>query len=565
MKRSTLVLAAVLLIAAAAHLYIACQDFPTLARNGYLYDDSFYAFQIARNIAQGHGPTFDGVTLTNGFQPLYVFMLVPVYMLAGGDPILPIHIALVMLSLMSIATAVFLYRIVSRYVGGGLAVFAAALWLFSPVVIRQTANGLETSLALLVCAWSVDFYLRRVRGVERASYGDLARLGGLLGLAVLARLDLVFLVFAILLDYLLVARRRERGGRETAAGAAMVAGTAFAVYSPWMVYGWLALGRLLPESGEAMRFLSMAYAPFLGTGPPELMNTGPDASFIWAHVMRAASVLKLNPVTHVFFRSMERLGTEVGATGLGIAAADVIGLVLAAAFVVWLVRRLRADEGDGPRELSFLLVFGVSLCAAYAFYVFGVFFFIRYFYPLYFVAVIYFALVLRDSLAWFSGHLRLRRFAAAAAAVYLAGHLFMAFNCCFRSIVVYHFYDVARWVEDNTDEDDTIGVFQSGTIGYLSNRRVINLDGKVNGDALDAIEAGTLPDYIQSRGVDFIIDNTEVIHRFLGDREPVAGSRCFSGASSGLPGWGGYRLKRTTSAAAPRMGGVGTDGSSRAP
>ena len=46
------------------HLSVSWQDFSTLAKNGYLYDDSFYAFKIAQNIVAGNGATFDGTTPT---------------------------------------------------------------------------------------------------------------------------------------------------------------------------------------------------------------------------------------------------------------------------------------------------------------------------------------------------------------------------------------------------------------------------------------------------------------------------------------------------------------------
>ena len=35
-------------------------------------DDAYYYFQIAKNISLGNGPTFDQITNTNGFQPLWL-------------------------------------------------------------------------------------------------------------------------------------------------------------------------------------------------------------------------------------------------------------------------------------------------------------------------------------------------------------------------------------------------------------------------------------------------------------------------------------------------------------
>ena len=42
------------------------------------YDDAFYYFQIARNLAEGKFSTFDGgITRTNGYHPLWLFLITP--------------------------------------------------------------------------------------------------------------------------------------------------------------------------------------------------------------------------------------------------------------------------------------------------------------------------------------------------------------------------------------------------------------------------------------------------------------------------------------------------------
>ena len=44
------------------------------------YDDAFYYFQIARNLAEGKFSTFDGgITRTNGYHPLWLFLVTPFY------------------------------------------------------------------------------------------------------------------------------------------------------------------------------------------------------------------------------------------------------------------------------------------------------------------------------------------------------------------------------------------------------------------------------------------------------------------------------------------------------
>ena len=43
-------------------------------------DDSFYYFQIARNLAEGKFSTFDGgITRTNGYHPIWMFLITPFY------------------------------------------------------------------------------------------------------------------------------------------------------------------------------------------------------------------------------------------------------------------------------------------------------------------------------------------------------------------------------------------------------------------------------------------------------------------------------------------------------
>ena len=54
-------------------------DLVNLIREGY-WDDAFYYFQIAYHMAEGRFSTFDGgLTRTNGYHPLWLFLLTPFY------------------------------------------------------------------------------------------------------------------------------------------------------------------------------------------------------------------------------------------------------------------------------------------------------------------------------------------------------------------------------------------------------------------------------------------------------------------------------------------------------
>ncbi len=533
--------------AAAVHLAVAVTDFGTLARNGFLYDDSFYAFQIARNIAHGLGPTFDGVNLTNGFQPLYVGLLVPIFLIAGDGPALPVHLALAMSALLTVATAFLLYRLIARRASPVAAAVATAAWAFSPIVMRQSANGLETALALFMLAASVTWYLEKIRPVAQPARRQFAVMGALLGGAFLARADLGFLALAMTLDYLLVVRAhgaRPRWGKELATAAGM----GLLVCLPWLTYGTIAVGLPIPESGRATRYLSLAYAPFFDLGGESLVREGPSWDFVAAHATRSVQTLKVIPAFHPMFRGLQKLGDRFDAAGLFGALANAFEVLVLAGLAVWWFWRRRQPRGRPAREFDFLLLVAVMFFAAYSTVVFGVFFFLRYYYPVFFIGAIFTGFMLDDAIAWVGARsLPVRRVALAASGVYAAALLFMGYTSAFRTTPVYGFYDAARWVATHTDASDTIGVFQGGAIGYLSERRVVNLDGKVNRDAFAALREHRLDAYVRASGIDMVMDSERVLSLFLGpwsdvERRHIETECVFTGSEHGVPGWIGYRV-----------------------
>ena len=161
-------------------------------------DDAYLSLKIARSIAQGLGP-FYGAAYTNGFQPLYVFLSVPFYWIWPRDLVAPVHAALVMLAVFDTLSLFFLWRLAARR-GRSLAapLFAAAAWIFSPRILSTSLNGLETSIAFFLIVAVFDAFDRLSATPEHSIRRDLS-LGALIGLAILARIDSIFLLPAIAL------------------------------------------------------------------------------------------------------------------------------------------------------------------------------------------------------------------------------------------------------------------------------------------------------------------------------------------------------------------------------
>lgn len=547
-RNHTQLLVAVFFSSLIFHVIVGWQDIALLARNGFLCDDSFYAFQIAKNIAAGLGPTFDGVHPTTGFQPLYVFLLVPVFHFFGSSLIAPVKIALMLSALFTALTASVLFLVMIRYVRGSIALFVSIIWSFSPVVIKQGANGLETSLALLLFACSVYFYVTNIRGEISPSKKRMLVMGLLLGLTIFARVDEILLLLALLLDYLFVLRKRHCREGALSGIAALLGGVVLAT-APWTFYYYVTTGSPLLDSGSATRFLSLAYAPFFNIDAPDNLSGTPGGSFLLYHVIHSFAVLKATPPIHIFYRLMDKLGISIGAASAIDLVGTILGMVLLVAVIYYFFASRRQSRENRRSEINFLLVFAFLLMSAYSFLIFGFFFFIRYYYPIYFILCIYCSFLLEDCCGRFSvvRSALVRRTVYAGIGLYIFAFAVMAYCQSFRTNKVYCFYDVAQWVEKHTLESDTIGAFQGGAIGYFSGRQVINLDGKVNPQALAALKSGTLDAYLIQSGVDIMLDKCNVIDLFLLKRDGVDLSslnlkRIADTEDPCMPGWVAYRI-----------------------
>jgi hypothetical protein len=67
-----------------------------------------------------------------------------------------------------------------------------------------------------------------------------------------------------------------------------------------------------------------------------------------------------------------------------------------------------------------------------------------------------------------------------------------------------------EWVEANLTDETWVGAFQSGTLGFFHDRTV-NLDGKVNPEALAAIGRQALPAYVVGSPVQFVVDWASIL------------------------------------------------------
>lgn len=177
-------------------VYAAFSDAQNLSNRWFIRDDAYYYFKVAQNISEGHGSTFDGINPTNGYHPLWLWINIPIFALARFDLILPLRILLLVLSGLTAATAVLLYRLIGKVTAPAIGAAAAIYWAFSKEVLIQVyQQGLETGIA----AFFIVLFVYKLYQFERSwrtqpvTTKQLAILGVIAVLVMFSRLDLVFL------------------------------------------------------------------------------------------------------------------------------------------------------------------------------------------------------------------------------------------------------------------------------------------------------------------------------------------------------------------------------------
>jgi len=209
-----------------------------------LADDAYYYFTIARNMAHGMGPTFDGISLTNGFHPLWQFLVVPCFLPPGLW--LPIHLALTITVLFDVLSCLLIVDIVRRVtLSDPAAVTACMLWSFFPWTLLGL-RGMESSLSALMVLLSMRLTLKAVTSsfTTKSSVAS----GVALALAGLARTDnLPCLALATLGAVLSSAGRDLR--RRAWRWWLWQGGVASVLVCPWFAWNWREFGMLVQVSG----------------------------------------------------------------------------------------------------------------------------------------------------------------------------------------------------------------------------------------------------------------------------------------------------------------------------
>jgi len=185
-------------------LYFAVEVYLLSGEIGFPLDDSWIHLQFARNLATGHGLSFNpGQLVPGSTAPLWTALLSMLFFLPGS-PVLWAKLAGVVLFL---AGGFATHRLgLALGLETRLATLATALTLATSWLVWSALSGLEIPLFILVSVWGIVLHLRERRDPARFPLSPVV-----LALAFLLRPEAVVLVLAAVVDRFLVFSRDSEG------------------------------------------------------------------------------------------------------------------------------------------------------------------------------------------------------------------------------------------------------------------------------------------------------------------------------------------------------------------
>jgi Dolichyl-phosphate-mannose-protein mannosyltransferase len=478
-----------LLAGTALRLYVAIQN-PLWLQTWPLQDDSYYYFNIARNLASSGSLRHDSFNTTTGFQPLLLLLITPIFAIIH-DKNLAINAVLVLQSVTGALFCYLLYKLCRLMTTDAMAVLVPVIWAFSPHLLSIDLNGMDTGISLLLVTAVVYVYRRDFFLDCPAPLSRYAILGLLLGLAFLARVDNAFLAVAIMVDLVL---RRISIERRILMGKLLVAGVTLAVVAvSWLVIVIENEGSLLPGSGSAVRFLSLADDSSNFHGAPGPLSAVRDLRHLPMTYYLNNFKLALSMIVEIWNHT---LPVWIG-----------FPLILGGFAVSF------RSQSRELRRWGFFALFGLFLLCAYCFYIFGQWFYGRYLAPFLIVYLAFSTIgasnLIRSGIP--SGFPRLRRCAVLISLAAVVG--FLAAVSSLHVVGMSQgksrktsMYDTALWINENTPPDAVIGAFQSGIVGYYLNRDFYGLDGKINRGALRAMREHRMDVYVREKQISYLLD-----------------------------------------------------------
>ena len=465
---SASIVAGIIFISMLAHvLYFYLQ--PDVRLIGIIPDDAFYYIQLAQNRVEHGFWTFDGSAPATGFHFLYAYFLAAIFLVFGNIAWQSLYLLISIFA--SSAIAFGLYKLAKKLQGtyGVFSPYWIALPFLSPLVLMQSSNMMESWLTILFAVLTVIQVIKAapISTLQAISLIILGCLGSL------SRSD-----FGLL---------------------------------PGMIFICAALQ--LPKGSLVFfqRSISILFGAVLGVLIGLIQNY-----LIAGHLTQASAQVKLfwsQLNGHRISQSLT-LAKDIAFPFNG-SVPLYIFTIAAAIFCLFLIFkfiRLVLHRKFIPVELSILVACTFTLAGYVVFYKFNSLALMNWYsanlvVPIALLFAGFQFYVVKKQAKWIAGIFFAIYYAVGLPSL---GLVYWPHQAGMMQSGIF----LKNFLQEKTPIDSSIkvGAWNAGIVSYFSNSNVINLDGLTNDEVLPYIKENRLFDYLQMRGINYLVDSDTSVH-----------------------------------------------------
>lgn len=407
--------------------------------DSFFPDDSFYYYKTALNIRNGYGSTFDTINPTNGYHPLWMLVCVGLAFITTN---IYAYFYLV-LSINLLFVICLSYKLLKMF-ETNLGFICSALLLFLINWHRKTSgaifSGLETPLYLLLFLYCIETMV----GMSWQKKTSWIVLGILVSLTFLARTSFILFV-PVFLGYGIFRTRKDNLIRRFNI-ILYIFVTALIIAGPYLFWNYKTTGHFEQISGLTKN----------------LWNCGAFESP--EHFIAALK----NFSQKMPFILQPRILT-------------IIPLLLLGGCLVLIIKNIRSCNFIKDHRIILFTIFCL-ISSIYYFVFFGKVARIWHLAPV----LLCFNIIFTHAIKFLLDLIRGRRYTQLVITLMIC----VIMINCFLHVPIYRYKfrsvgpgldAMAKWIKANLSEEKRIGIWNAGYVGYFSERKVVNLDGLING------------------------------------------------------------------------------------
>ncbi|NHI92332.1 MAG: hypothetical protein EAX96_07495 [Candidatus Lokiarchaeota archaeon] len=445
----------------------------------YYPDDVFYYWKIAQNLVIGNGFSFDGVTLTNGFQPLWLFIIAPFFIFTNNAIVLARIFGVIQI-IFSLISSIFVFKLTKSLTNNKTTTYIASLifW-YSPQLILINLNGMETTLAIMTVILSLYYFQSKM--LKDFSYKNVAITGIFVGISILARLDGILLAASMFVYLIIFYKKVNQKNlmdyiKKNIAFIGIIVGIAL----PFFIISFFYFGTFLPNSAETLMY-----------------GINYDLTTILYYILRVfwvqnyvVFILHLIPFLFYYLYKSQSFRKLV-IKDLFVQISYLILMIIFYSIILYISRT------------RYFVVISILFIILFADMTYN-------------ICNDAIDLMKRKNLRITQYQYLKQTFILLLCSCSLIGSFFMLYFGTSKSLTVGNSahldaYSTAYWLKNNISADERIAGFNVGIIGYFSERTVINLDGVVNNEMVQVYQNKSLMQYILDRNISYLVDSHNML------------------------------------------------------